>query len=96
MTAHRAPSDEVSRRALCRAAAALAGAAVLGLAAPREAAGAATKIAQAAAKYQDHPHGSQHCAICTYFEPPSSCKLVAGRIVPNGWCELFSPKKSPG
>ncbi len=94
MTAQRAAAAEVSRRSFCRAAA-LAGAAALGLAATREAA-AAAKISQAAAKYQDRPHDSQHCSICTYFEPPSSCKLVAGRIVPNGWCQLFSPKKSPG
>ena len=44
------------------------------------------------AKYQDHPKGSQQCSKCRFFEPPHSCKLVAGKISPKGWCTFFAKK----
>ena len=44
-------------------------------------------------KYQDKPgpHG-QKCSGCTLFVAPHSCKVVHGKISPNGWCIAFSPK----
>jgi hypothetical protein len=44
------------------------------------------------ARYQDHPKGSQHCSECRFFVKPASCKLVAGKISPNGWCSFFAKK----
>lgn len=96
MAAAKPSRTEVSRRSLFTAATALLGgfaASVLGWAAPRSAAAAATKkIAQKVAQYQDTPKGSQRCALCAHFQPPSSCQLVVGTISPQGWCILFSPK----
>jgi hypothetical protein len=43
-------------------------------------------------KYQDTPKGSQSCGHCLHFVPPDQCKLVAGKISPKGWCQLFAPK----
>ncbi len=50
------------------------------------------KIAKSAVMYQDHPNGGNHCSICVNFLPPDACKLVAGKISPNGWCGAFAPK----
>ena len=44
------------------------------------------------AKYQDHPKGSQQCAECNFFVAPNSCKIVAGKISPKGWCQFFAKK----
>lgn len=50
------------------------------------------KISKAQVKYQNQPKGKQHCAVCANFIAPDSCRLVEGKIDPNGWCTLFSPK----
>jgi hypothetical protein len=50
------------------------------------------KIDQKLAQYQTSPKNGQSCYKCAHFEPPASCKLVAGTISPAGWCMLFSPK----
>jgi hypothetical protein len=50
------------------------------------------KIDQKTAMYQPTPKNGQSCAKCFAFEPPASCKLVAGTISPAGWCQLFAPK----
>jgi hypothetical protein len=85
----------VSRRVLLEGAAAMLTGIGAALApGPRGAAVAATKISQKAAQYQDHPKGSQRCAICAHFVPPASCQLVAGKISPDGWCVLFAAKPS--
>ena len=91
-------TDEVkpsSRRSVVIGATALAaGALVLPTAA------SAGVVTQANAKYQDHPKGPSHCAICKYFLPstkpnaPGQCKQVAGAISPNGWCQFYA--KKPG
>jgi hypothetical protein len=52
----------------------------------------ASKLPKAAVSYQTHPRGKQRCAVCALFEPPHSCKSVAGTISPNGWCQIFRPK----
>jgi hypothetical protein len=48
-----------------------------------------TKSPKKSARYQDHPNGGQRCGNCRQFQPPSSCKVVAGNIDPNGWCALY-------
>ena len=79
---------ELSRRTVLQRAAAAAGASVLSATAAQ----AATKSPQASAHYQNHPNGGQRCSTCRQFQPPSSCKVVAGTISPNGWCSIYVAK----
>lgn len=79
-----------SRRFILRkVAVATAGAALVGagMSKPAEA-----KASQKLVSYRDMPHGKQECDNCSQFEPPSSCKAVAGAINPKGWCLVYSPK----
>jgi hypothetical protein len=48
------------------------------------------KLSQAAARYQDHPNGSEVCAACPYFFTPKSCVAVEGDISPSGWCPIYT------
>ena len=50
------------------------------------------KIAQKLVQYQQKPKGAQECDNCLHFVPPDSCKVVAGKINPKGWCALYAPK----
>ncbi len=51
------------------------------------------KLAQDVVQYRQSPgdDGSK-CSACVNWEAPSSCKIVAGTINPNGWCVAFAPK----
>jgi len=49
----------------------------------------AAKLPKSAVGYQDKPHGSQKCSNCALFQPPHSCRDVAGYISPNGWCVIW-------
>jgi hypothetical protein len=57
-------------------------------------------VPQASAKYQATPKGAQQCGKCNYFiagakaDGPGTCKVVAGAISPNGWCQLFAAKRA--
>jgi hypothetical protein len=48
--------------------------------------------------YQDHPKRGQQCSGCQYYLPSKDgdntgeCKKVAGKIAPNGWCQLYTPQ----
>jgi hypothetical protein len=53
---------------------------------------AQAKATQAAMKYQDKPNGDQKCSNCLQFEPPSSCKVVEGKISPEGYCIAWVKK----
>jgi hypothetical protein len=55
-------------------------------------AAAQQKSPQQMVQYQQKPKGTQTCDTCLHFEPPESCKLVAGKINPKGWCALFALK----
>jgi len=77
------------RRSVLRGALGLAFAAIT----TREAE-AQQKNAQSVVQYQDKPHDGKECRHCLHFVPPDSCKLVAGKISPMGWCLLFAPKPS--
>ena len=50
------------------------------------------KMAQKLVQYQQTPKKDQKCSTCLQFVPPDSCKLVEGKINPEGWCSLFAPK----
>lgn len=53
----------------------------------------AKKVSQASVKYQTHPKGEQKCARCANFIAESNtCKLVEGKINPEGWCVLWVKK----
>lgn len=84
----------VSRRTALRAAIGLMtfGAAERAVAQQAPAPAPTQKVAQKTAQYQTVPKNGQSCNKCVNFEPPSSCKLVAGTISPAGWCLLFAPK----
>jgi hypothetical protein len=51
---------------------------------------ASEKMTQHQAEYQDAPKDIYSCATCTLFEPPTSCKVVAGEISKDGWCKAFA------
>lgn len=52
------------------------------------------KIAQNQVQYQKSPKDGNKCNMCVNWEAPSSCKIVAGTIDPNGWCIAYAPKES--
>jgi hypothetical protein len=52
------------------------------------------KLAKNVIMYQDHPKDGHQCSMCVNFEPPNACKIVAGDIVPTGWCGAFAPKQT--
>ena len=51
---------------------------------------ASDKMTRAQAEYQDSPKGIYSCAVCSLFEPPSSCKVVDGEVSKDGWCKAFA------
>lgn len=84
---------DVSRRGFMRSAGLVAGVGALvgaGLAATPAAAG--SKFSQAMAKYQPTPKGADRCANCTQYESAGTCRVVEGKIEPNGWCFLYARK----
>ena len=75
-----------SRRSVLKSAVALAGAATCaGLGSSREA-WAQAKASKEAMKYQEQPKGDQKCSNCLQFVAPDSCKVVDGKISPDGYC----------
>lgn len=82
----------LSRRGFFRGAVTVAGAAFAGTLIPVRVAQAQQKASKQAMKYQDHPNHGQQCATCMQFEPPKSCKVVAGDISPKGWCIAYAKK----
>jgi hypothetical protein len=48
------------------------------------------KMTRQQAEYQDTPKGIYCCATCSLFEPPQSCKVVAGQVSEDGWCKAFA------
>jgi hypothetical protein len=51
---------------------------------------ASEKMTPRQAEYQDTAKDIYSCAVCTLFEPPKSCKVVAGDISKDGWCKAFA------
>jgi hypothetical protein len=85
------PPDASRRRLLLQGAGAacLAG---VGLLVTEHAARAQAKLPQKAVNYRPKPNGDKKCSTCALFEPPRSCKNVAGDISPDGWCLLWRAK----
>jgi hypothetical protein len=48
------------------------------------------KMSKAQAEYQDSPKGIQSCATCSLFEEPDQCRIVDGKVSPNGWCKAYA------
>jgi len=84
----------VSRRSVLRGATVIAGSAALLAGALAPASAQSGKMSQQAASYQSAPKNGQKCADCSFFQSPSSCKLVDGTISPAGWCKFFAKKSS--
>jgi hypothetical protein len=60
---------------------------------PGDASSPVKKVPQSTVQYQPKPKGEQKCALCTNFIPESNtCKLVEGKISPDGWCTLWAKK----
>jgi hypothetical protein len=90
-----------TRRAILIGAATLAGLPLLAAAGSAEAAGGT--LPKANAHYVEKPNGAKQCSKCTYFlagagpkgagtKGAGLCKVVAGPILPTGYCLLFAPK----
>jgi hypothetical protein len=85
--------SELSRRTLlggCLSGAALAGTMTV----PADA--AVNRFTKMASRYQNHPNGEAHCALCMHFQRPGSCEVVMGHISPGGWCKWFRPGHGGG
>jgi hypothetical protein len=80
-----ADSDDISRRRLLRGATAGIAAAAAGLGSTE----AEAHDSKAVAHYRNRPNGGQYCGICRHFCPPGGCEIVAGRIMPHGWCRFW-------
>jgi hypothetical protein len=50
------------------------------------------RVTKEVAKYQNLPNGQQRCEICLQYDPPGHCKIVAGAIIPTGWCQFFAAR----
>ena len=81
-----------SRRSVLKSVVLLTGTACAGSLLSRKEALAQQKATQAAMKYQNKPNGDQKCSNCSQFEPPSSCKVVEGKISPEGYCIAWVKK----
>jgi hypothetical protein len=81
-------NEKISRRSAMATALTILGSAV----ATTRANANEAKINQAAVHYQDKtdPDG-HHCMTCVNFVAPASCRLVGGRIDPNGSCLAYMP-----
>lgn len=86
----------LSRRAALAGTALALGAATAAIAGRRAAAQEQEKISQTLATYRAMPNGSDHCGICSNFQPPNACRFVQGEISPDGWCQLFAPRSATG
>ena len=51
------------------------------------------KIAQELVQYQNEPKEGQKCSGCAQWVEPNACKIVAGKISPNGYCVAYAPKE---
>ena len=82
--------DNKSRRAVLRTGLAIAAGTTL-------AAGTARaqdeKIAQELVQYQNQPKDGQQCSKCAQYVEPNACKIVAGKIEPQGYCVAYAPKE---
>jgi hypothetical protein len=84
--------NEIGRRTWLRQAALAGVSCVLGVAARGTVVRADTKMTQKDAEYQATPKNGQSCATCEYYTAPGGCKIVVGKVSPQGWCAFFAAK----
>ena len=84
------PNNYVSRRDFLFVAAA-GGGAIIGTNFAASPANAA-KMSPQAMSYRPSPNGNQSCGNCANFQPPTSCKVIDGKVSPSGWCILYRSK----
>jgi hypothetical protein len=77
------------RRVIIGGGACAAGLAAGCVLAPVRAEAAKRKASKKATHYQDKPKGIQACSLCSQFVQPDKCKVVLGKIAPDGWCDRF-------
>ena len=53
---------------------------------------AAAKIGPGDVGYQPKPKGAAKCSNCTQWQGPDACKLVSGKLSPDGWCSIYVKK----
>jgi hypothetical protein len=52
------------------------------------------KLSKTVVEYvADHGDSDEQCAKCDHYVNPTTCKIVAGRINPDGWCNRFSGRE---
>lgn len=51
------------------------------------------KASKEQVQYQDSPKDGQQCSKCMQFVPSEACKVVEGKVSPQGWCRLYTPKQ---
>ncbi len=92
MTGVQAPDDfHLTRRQALTLVLAGGGALLLaGASAPANA--GSSKVSQKAVAYRNRPNGTARCDNCALWQPPASCKVVAGVISPAGWCTIYARK----
>ncbi len=81
-----------SRRGLLRAGLALGAAGIAAVTASQAFAQDAEKLAQNIVQYQETPKDGAKCSTCVNYIDPGACKIVAGKINPEGWCVAYAPK----
>ncbi len=92
-----ANNPHFTRRAVLKGAVLLA-TAVTALSGATRQALAENKATQAAMQYRNKPNGNKECSNCIQFIPGKTpkamgtCKVVAGKISPRGWCLSYAPK----
>lgn len=58
----------------------------------------ASKTPISVVQYRDKPNGKQQCSNCIQFIPNKTpddhggCKVVAGKVSPQGWCSAYVPE----
>ncbi len=88
-------TNPTTRRTILIGAGLMAGLPLLAASGEAQAAGTMPKTN---VHFQTTPKGANQCSKCNYFLPGSSptgpglCKIIAGPIVPTGWCTMFAPK----
>ena len=85
-----AKSTTLSRRELLRRALLTGSVALVGAMRVRPA--SAQKASKETMKYQDKPSGDKQCSNCLQFVAPDGCKVVDGKISPQGYCIAWVKK----
>ncbi len=48
------------------------------------------KLSKSDVEYSDdHGSSDEQCSRCAHYVNPTTCRIVAGRINPEGWCNQF-------